>query len=183
MFLRSLWSLYSGTRAKKAAPSNYFPNTQFGKQTHDTQLLSKCKIWKANPFHPVRDAPLDFKGGAGSFCKKKPKKLDPLKGKKKKKKKLNPHIEEKRLNHLTHMERNKKIVLLGWKKKKKTYPHTEEGEKYTPGTSVIPRGGGGHSQKEGIFLICDNDILIQSAACRWMLWTSNIVWSMSNLCT
>ena len=45
----------------------------------------------------------------------------------------------------------------------------KKGKKSTPGTSVIPRGGGGHSQKDGIFLICDNDIPIQSAACRWML--------------
>ena len=57
------------------------------------------------------------------------------------------------------------------------------GKKYTWDLSYSEGRGGGHSQKEGIFLICDNDIPIQSAACRWMLRTSNIVWSMSSLCT
>ena len=54
--------------------------------------------------------------------------------------------------------------------KKKTYPHIEEGEKSTHLEPQLFRGErGGHSQKEGIFLICDNDIPIRSAACRWML--------------
>ena len=50
------------------------------------------------------------------------------------------------------------------KKKKKTYPHIEEGGKSTHLGPQLFRGeAGGHSQKEGIFLICDNDIPIQSA--------------------
>ena len=59
----------------------------------------------------------------------------------------------------------------------------KKGEKVQLGPQLFRGEGGGHSQKEGIFLISDNDIPIQSAACRWMLWTSDIVWSMSSLCT
>ena len=66
---------------------------------------------------------------------------------------------------------------------KKTYPHIEGEKVHTWDLSYSEGRRGGHSQKEGIFLICDNDIPIQSAACRWMLWTSNIVWSMPSLCT
>ena len=74
------------------------------------------------------------------------------------------------------MGRKKKKKTCPTRVKKKTYPHIEEGEKSTHLEPQLFRGeGGGHSQKEGIFLIP-----IQSAACRWMLWTSNIVWSMSS---
>ena len=45
----------------------------------------------------------------------------------------------------------------------------KKGKKVHLGPQLFRGEGGGHSQKEGIFLICDNDIPIQSAACRWML--------------
>ena len=44
----------------------------------------------------------------------------------------------------------------------------KKGKKVHLGPQLFRGEGGGHSQKEG-FLICDNDIPIQSAACRWML--------------
>ena len=77
------------------------------------------------------------------FVKKK--KLDPLKGKKKKK--TWPTHRRKKKN-LTHMRRKKKkLVLLGWKKNLPT--HRRRGKKYTPGTSVIPRGRGRPLSKGG----------------------------------
>ena len=42
----------------------------------------------------------------------------------------------------------------------------KKGKKVHLGPQLFRGEGGGHSQKEGIFLICDNDIPIQSAACR-----------------
>ena len=85
----------------------------------------------------LRDAPLDFKGGGEQevFVKKKN-----LTHSKVKKKKLDPHIEGKKKN-LTHMGRKKKTCPT--RVKKKNLPtHRRRGKKYTPGTSVIPRGGG-----------------------------------------
>ena len=132
----------------------------------------------------VRDAPLDFKGGAGSYCKKK--NLIHSKVKKKKRKETWPtHRRKKKKTWPTWEEKKKTLSCSGEKKKKKTYPHIEEGEKYTPGISVIPRGGGRPLSKGGYpFDLWQWQLIpIQSAACRWMLWTSNIVWSMSSLCT
>ena len=44
---------------------------------------------------------------------------------------------------------------------KKTYPHIEGGKGTQQGPQLFRGEGGGHSQKEGIFLICDKDIPIQ----------------------
>ena len=87
------------------------------------QLSTICYIWvnKRKKQQQLRDAPLDFKGGAGSFCKKKNLTHSKVK---KKKKKLDPHIEGKK--NLTHMGRKKNLSCSG---EKKTYPHIEEGEK------------------------------------------------------
>ena len=69
------------------------------------------------------------------------------------KKKLDPHDKKKKKTCPARV-------------KKKTYPHIEEGGKSTHlGLQLFRGEGGGHSQKEGIFLICDNDIPIQSEAC------------------
>ena len=69
----------------------------------------------------VRDAPLDFKGGAGSFCKKK---KNLTHSKVKKKKTWPTHRRKKKLD--PHGKKNKNLSCLG---EKKTFPHIEEGGK------------------------------------------------------
>ena len=89
-----------------------------------------------------RDAPLDFKGGAGSFCKKK--KTWPTQRLKKKKKTWPTH---RRGNKTWLTWEEKKLSCSGEKKNLPT--HRRRGKKYTPGTSVIQRGGGRPLSKGG----------------------------------
>ena len=84
----------------------------------------------------LRDAPLDFKGGAGSFCKKK----NLTHSKVKKKKKLDPHITGKKKKLDPHGKKKKKTYPA--RVKKKTYPHIEEGEKSTHLGPQLFRGEG-----------------------------------------
>ena len=77
-------------------------------------------------------------------------------------KKVDPHGKKKKETCPARVKKKKK-------EKKKNLPTHSRGEKLHTWDLLFRREGEGHSQKEGIFLICDNDIPIQSAACRWML--------------